>query len=76
MKVRGSRNLWFCYFWDIIFDEVSIYYSNLHVHVKPHNEASLPMTPSAPMLAGSSSSLSMGEQCDKGSGVGFHELHE
>lgn len=44
------------------FYEVSSYYgmegvviggvgNNPHIHIKPHNEVSLPMTPNAPMLS-------------------------
>lgn len=70
-----------------IFYEVSSYYgvegafiggvgSNPHVHVDSHNEVCLAMTPSAPMLSGSFSSLSMGEKWDRGSIVGCYKKHE
>lgn len=62
VEVYRSGNSWFVVSRDVVFNKVSTYYgvegaaigsvsSNPHVHVEPHSEASLPMTPRAPMLS-------------------------
>jgi hypothetical protein len=72
---------------DVVFDEVSSYYKakgaifgstsgDTSIHNQLPIEISLPLSPNFPMISDSSSSSSppMGEQSNRGSSIGGHEL--